>query len=395
MAVMAHTRANLVVLGGGCSGLSFTRELAQQGYAGNVVVIEPRTAYEDDRTWCFWGTTDDSHQAWSGLVSKSWPRWAFGRAGQLQQQRSLAGHAYHYIRSVDFYRHRLATLEAHATLEIWRGSAVEEVRREGDHWRVLTRCGRTVLTAAVLDTRPPEPAHLAQSRLFQCFAGVELALDSDAPDDQTVELMTDMRLVEGEFCFSYVLPLGDGRLLAEATFFARRLLPKASLEAELRRLLATRGWAGAKQLRRESAVLPMGLPRLAPDGSPMRSGYLRVGTAGGALRASSGFGFLRIQRWAEAAAATFIQTGTLLPHQDANQLLAPMDAIFLEALRAQPRLAPEVFIRLLAGVPPASFVRFMDDRPSGLDLARMISALPKGPFLRALGRLSLQRLGLT
>lgn len=121
--------------------------------------------------------------------------------------------------------------------------------------------------------------------------GAEIKLSAAADidiDAQTVELMTDMRLVDGEFCFTYILPLATDHLLVEVTFFAKHPPTRASLEHQLNQLLATRGWADAQILRTEFAELPMGMPLKT---SVKQKQPVLAGMRGGALRPSSGYGF--------------------------------------------------------------------------------------------------------
>jgi len=62
---MSTTRAvDLAILGGGCAGLSLARELAANQVKRSVIVIEPRQAYEDDRSWCFWAADQHQFQDW-------------------------------------------------------------------------------------------------------------------------------------------------------------------------------------------------------------------------------------------------------------------------------------------------------------------------------------------
>jgi len=57
----------------------------------------------------------------------------------------------------------------------------------------------------------------------------------------------------------------------------------------------------------------------------------------------------------------------------------------LQALASNPARVPDFFLRLASVVPPLSMVRFLSDMARPTDLARIIAALPPGPFLRALG----------
>ena len=48
---------DLVILGGGCAGLSLAMRLAKLGeQCPQTIIVEPRERYVNDRTWGFWGT---------------------------------------------------------------------------------------------------------------------------------------------------------------------------------------------------------------------------------------------------------------------------------------------------------------------------------------------------
>jgi lycopene beta-cyclase len=179
-----------------------------------------------------------------------------------------------------------------------------------------------------------------------------------------------------------VLPLTATRVLVEATRFSRRPLPVDRLWQDLDALLARRGWSGAERLRAEAATLPMGLPPAADAALPR--GVVRAGTAAGALRAASGYGFLRIQAWADRCADAVMRGQPPPGHPAEPRLRGWMDGVFLRALASHPARTPDFFMGLATSVPAAAFARFMSDQASWRDQLRVMAALPPGPFLRAL-----------
>jgi len=373
---------DLLILGGGCAGLSLARELVRFDTQASVRVIEPREVYEDDRSWCFWAP--DKHRL-SGLVSQTWPWWLFNKQDQPKQARACPGYAYQYVRAHDFYRHCQAQIALSPHVELCLGETVTDLRPHRAGWQVTTNKGEYLATQ-VVDTRPPEPAVMKRSTMFQCFLGVELLLDAPVERTDAVELMTDMRMLDGDFCFNYVLPHSDRHALVEVTVFASKSWSRESLMPELHRLLAQRGWLGAEVLRTEYGQLPMGLPE-APQypAKQSRPGQqlLIAGTRGGALRSSSGYGFQRIQRWAQTCAKQYVGNDTLAP-ASSGYWLPRMDKLFLAVLKKYPQLTPTLFDRLLGCVPPARFVRFMDDRATLGDSLYIVACLPKWPFVKTL-----------
>jgi len=46
---------DLIIIGGGCAGLSLAARLSRYGGdAPRTLVVDSRTSYTNDRTWCFW-----------------------------------------------------------------------------------------------------------------------------------------------------------------------------------------------------------------------------------------------------------------------------------------------------------------------------------------------------
>jgi lycopene beta-cyclase len=204
----------------------------------------------------------------------------------------------------------------------------------------------------------------------------------------TAGLMTGMTSDADGFGFTYVLPLDASTALVEWTRFSAHPLPAARLAAERDARLAALGIApadGGVVVREEAGTLRMGRverPDAAgPGAAADPPGLVRAGAAGGALRDATGYGFQRIERWAEACAAALLRGEPPVAHPEEPWARRQMDRIFLQALRAHPERAPEFFTALARRVPAASLMRFLTDAARPGDLARIILALPKLPFL--------------
>lgn len=369
---------DLVVIGGGLAGLSLATRLARGGYAGRVVILEPRGEYVDDRSWAFWTPAD---QTLPVAPARHWNHWQFSRQDGETVTCRADGWRYAYVRSLDLYRDALARIASRPNFTLLMGARANAVDATGDQLCVATTAG-TFSTPFVVDTRPAGMDRFSDSTMFQCFSGRELRFDQACFDDSRVELMTDMRSDALGFVFSYVLPLSPTRALVEATRFSTRALGQAQLSADLDQMLAARGWSDAEVLRTEAAVLPMGLP--APDVAAPIPGVAHAGMGAGALRAASGFGFIRIQAWADRCAHALLQGRPPVGHPAEPMVRGWMDRVFLRALANHPARSPEFFLRLASSVPGEAFVRFMSEQGGWRDHARIIAALPPGPFLRAL-----------
>jgi len=371
------TESALLILGGGCAGLSLAMQLAALGRdCPRTVIIEPRTTYANDRTWCFWGNTsaplaDLSCHQWSTMMV---------RAGRRITFVDCAATPYRMIAAADFYAAALQTIAGNARITLAAGERVTDVPvRQDGRWQVTTGSA-SYAAATVVDTRPGAPAQRGGATLWQSFSGVEIDCDGAVFDPACVDLM-DFSLADPKrIQFTYVLPLSAQRALIEVTVFDAMPLSAADLAASLEQAVAARVHGLPYQLRRaEQGILPMGS---VPTGAPHDPTYVHAGLGHGGARPSSGYAFQRIQRWAGQNAARIAAGLPLQGHVADPFLLQAMDQLFLSVLQSQPATAPALFVALFGQRDGARVLRFLSDEGSPADYLGLIAALPALPFLQ-------------
>ncbi len=365
---------DLAIVGGGCAGLSLAAKLAETPRLDlRIVVIDSREHYTNDRTWCFWS---DNPGEYVDLIQNFWSAWTFSSAKGREVHHS-GDWRYVKIPSSRFYQSALTAIQSSPHLELRLGRAVHQMHTDGDSV-TMDLGGEAVTARHVVDTRPPRS--LSGATLLQSFVGQEIKTELACFDVTQAGLMEDMRVDDHGFAFTYVLPTSPTTALIEATRFTPSPPPEAVLYADLDRAIRSRCQSHVVQ-REEVGVLPMGLLTAC---SPLDSRVVRAGTAGGAIRAASGYGFQRIQSWARLCASSVLKHGRAIPHPVEPPLRRQMDSLFLRVIREQPDLAPDLFLRLAKALRPDAFARFMSDRATPLDWITTVSALPKTPFLSAL-----------
>jgi lycopene beta-cyclase len=376
-----QTDLDLLILGGGCAGLSLALRLAEApGRCRRVAVIEARPDYANDRSWCFWRLGPHRFEA---LVTQSWSRIAVRSASrtvvadcpqtpyQLLEAGTFYTHARHVLANSDMVRLSLGVSVIGSPVAVAHG------------WRVETSAG--ALTAAqVIDTRPPSVPRHGDSTLWQSFFGQELVCERPVFDAACVELMDFTDAVQGAVAFTYVLPLAPDRALVETTLFDPHPRSPSDLARHHRRAVRRLcGDAPIRVVRSEAGMLPMGM---AHDPGALGRGHLRAGLMSGAARPATGYAFQRIQRWADACGESLRHGETPRGHQPDPLLTRIMDRLFLDVLRSQPERGPELFVRLFGGTDMRRIVRFLGDRGTLLDRAAVVASLPAGLFLRQLLR---------
>jgi lycopene beta-cyclase len=368
---------DLLILGGGCAGLSLARRLATLGdRCPRTQILERRSHYLPDRTWCFW---NEPTAALTELIAHRWPVVSLAM-GERVIQVACAETPYAMVPAAVFYQDSLAKLAQTPQLKLELDVAVLTTpQKVAGQWHVETSAG-TRSAKNLIDTRPPTTLQPDSALLWQSFLGHEIECQTSVFEPGVAEIMHFATEARGAILFFYLLPFSPQRALLEVTVFAREPWQPDNFHPEMQAFLHRRlGDARYTILRSEHGVLPMGHPRTPPaaDGS-----YVTAGLFAGGARPSSGYAFQRIQRWATDCAAALGAGLPPVPQRPDPAILRGMDQVFLRVLRRQPELAPELFLALFEKVEIAALVRFMSDRASVADCVAIVSALPAGLFLR-------------
>ena len=367
---------DIVIIGGGCAGLSLASRLAEDTTFPNradnmrVLVIEPRVEYVNDKTWCFWSKPK------SPLAYKSWSAWNFSDLTDVATHETNNCY-YQCIRAIDFYQSAIRLIDKSNEVSLSLNHLVSHITAKKDSFIVHTNKG-AIDAKFIIDTRPPKVSDLNQSDLQQSFTGVEIKTQSPIFDPYKVQLMGDMGSDEYGFHFNYILPFSTTHALIEPTRFHLPGLSQKVLDDDLKRCIdQSIGKLPYTVIRKEQGVIPMGF-------SPPSTGFknwVLAGTAGGAVRASSGYAFTRIQQWADQCAEAIASNNPLHGQLPDKPIYRNMDALFLKIIKQQPELAQELFMRMAKGVSPETFVRFLSNQANFLDFLKIIKSLPARPFL--------------
>lgn len=369
---------DLIILGGGCAGLNLSMALEAHGErAPRTLVIESRTAYSNDRTWCFW--SDRSTQV-PYQIQHRWQTMRISHGGRSVSL-DCGSTPYHMLAGESFYAAGLASVDRQPNITLRLGTSVvsEPIHSDGV-WTIGTSAG-DVTARAVVDTRPPQSSGYNGATLWQSFFGVEIECEKAVFDPSSLDLMDFLSPDPRHVPFVYVLPATPTRALVELTVFGATRLGRSELSAQLEaEVVKLVGGSAYKTLRSEHGILPMGLNEMP---QALHSSYVRVGVMAGSARPSTGYAFQRIAHWARECASSLASHGHPTCHQADPLPLRVMDRIFLEVLRAEPMRGGAIFFSLFGGADPARVIRFLSGKGGLIDSLAVIVAMPFAPFLRA------------
>lgn len=142
---------DLIIIGGGCAGLSLAARLIRYGVdAPRTLVVDSRTSYTNDRTWCFWRLPG---AAALDLVQYEWPSFRVAGGGR-EVAVDCSATPYCAIRGDRFYQSSLESMGGSERVRLVHSAPVYGAVGGGPgRWEVTTPAGSYTATA-VVDTRP-------------------------------------------------------------------------------------------------------------------------------------------------------------------------------------------------------------------------------------------------
>ncbi len=301
---MERVLVDIAVVGGGAAGLSLLAHLAGAGWEGSLALIDDGKVPLTEKSWAWWSQDDD-------LVNKA--------ATSRYPRALVAGHGWARVLDLAPYDYRVITGDALLSAAMGRAAARIEVRhvtgvathldpqgtvmveREDD-------VGVEVVAEWVFDSVGIGSGRTREtdgglSRLD--FHGVVVTTRHPVFDPQVMTLM-DFRTSQADgLSFMYVRPVSACEALVERTTF---VLPDGhvdhapGLHVYIDEVL---GIETCDMRLAETGTIELGATRVSSRGP-----IVATGSAAGAVKASTGFAFGRIQRHSAALAASLVLGGS-------------------------------------------------------------------------------------
>ncbi len=374
---------DIVIVGGGLSGLALAAELAGPEFSTlSVLVLEKRSAYVRDRTWSYWATAPHRY---SHLERCQWSSWTVSLGPIEHKQRSLQS-PYASIDADNFYQAAVQTISTSSHVTLRMSTCVDEVHTPSPYEAVVTlTSGEEVRAIKVFDARPSKK--IAPTDLVQQFEGWEINLDHDVFKPNQVQLMAFEPDPNG-LHFFYILPYSPRHALVESTWISpASWQPNFPVEIAqyLEKLCSGNPYSVSY---REQGVLNLQRAR------PHARSLVGLGRNGGALRPSTGYAFIDTLEHAVqlAQSLSLAIRSTSLAEWQPKSFTRPatehwMDAVFLEVLAQNWKLAPRYFVQLFGTLAVEDTVAFLTGKATWLQRFRVMRGLPAAPFAsRAISR---------
>ncbi len=370
---------DFIIAGGGLAGLSLAYYMNQTILREkSILIIDQDTKTKNDRTWCFW--EKDGATPFDSIVHRQWKN-VFFHGTNYSDKLDLGPYTYKWLKGVDFYNFVKTNLLTNPNIVFVQ----ERIERLID-----TPAGGFIITPDnqylgeyVFDSIKPLKLDLADCHnLLQHFKGWEITTDKPVFDIHCPTMM-DYRVAQKGtgVRFMYILPESPTRAMVEYTVFSDKLLSPDEYDAELHQYI--KDFLKIENFtidHEEFGVIPM-----TDEPTPQHPGehIIRIGTAGGYVKASTGYAFQRTQRFTQELVRNLVTVSKPLhaPPTLRTRFKALMDSTLLNVLLYNRAPGKDVFTALYKKNPTPLLFSFLDEDTSFAEDFRIMRTVPLVAFI--------------
>lgn len=363
-----NKKYDLVVIGAGLSSLMFLSRYLKKFKKHSVLILESKKSIKKDQTFCVWeGPGLDSIQKNFNLKPKK--TWNEILIKNQDKNISRTISPYQYV-CFDGYETFKRLIKEHANqVEIKRNILVDKIEKKHDVFNVFCK-NKLFQGHYVVDSRNNDKdLDVTSVHVKQAFVGHEIDVPKDTFSSDQATIMSFKDNSE-EVEFTYILPFSSKKALIETTVFSKN--PNLNSIARKHKKLL-RAYKDYKILRSEKAIIPMAIMK-----DKTENAALRIGTNAGMVRPSSGYSMRRIASWILNINIVKLNEANHKYYQyKQDNFLNWLDSIFLKVIYFYPDQGPYLFMQLFSRVNMPSLIRFLSDKPSILDLIKVLWSMPK------------------
>jgi lycopene beta-cyclase len=218
---------------------------------------------------------------------------------------------------------------------------------------------------------------------LQHFKGWTVRTSGHGLNTQRVHLMDFRTSQRHGTAFVYTLPLSEQEVFVEYTLFTTELLLPEHYDEALKEYIGqVLGVHEYEVVEEESGIIPMTNHRFRrAEGS-----LVRIGTAGGDTRASTGYTFTHTQRTIDRILANVRSGKPVYPFTDHPAKNYYFDSTILEVLHRGTYPGSLIFEHMFSRLPASLILKFLDSETNFLEDLRIMNSVNKKPFIAGLAK---------
>lgn len=399
---------DFIFAGGGLAGLSLAYYCnKEESLRHKKILIIDRDAKEtNDHTWCFW---EKGVSPFEEIVFRKWSQVWFHGTNNFSKLLQLGEYQYKMIRGIDFYEYVIPILEKNPNITFVQASVLEtENPSDTKSVKVKTDCGDFWAKDFVFDSAYRSNYQKPQyQNMLQHFKGWVIETEEPVfqPDEPT---LFDFRTEQKTECrFVYVMPHSDRKAIVEYTVFSDNLIQQSEYEHYLIEYIEDKILSKLPELEKsvvysikeeeykidetEFGIIPMSDEPHIQIPAPK---VIRIGTAGGYVKASTGYSFQRQQRRLQKLTQELVASNSdfYAFEKGKESWKKPkyipswkslLDTILLRVMLTKKHSTDDIFTNLFKYNSTEKVLKFLDEDTTFWQDITLITTVPIMPFVKA------------
>ena len=374
-----NTHFDYIIIGAGAAGLMLADAMGNDGFFDNksILLLDKDAKSTNDRTWCFW---EKGKGEFDAIVSRTWEYIYFG--GQNFSNRfNISPYYYKLIRGIDFYEAYLNRINSYPNIT-FQQEEVYEIEDAENITKVITK--ENVFSALQVFNSIFDYKEIIHQKKYpvlqQHFIGWFVKTQKPVFNKDQATFMDFSVPQKGNTRFMYVLPFSENEALVEYTLFSETPLASEEYEIAIKQYLNEKlNCSDFQILEKEKGNIPMTCYDFSQHNT---NNVVRIGTAGGWSKASTGYTFYNTGKKTKAL-ITHLKKGRALNSFDKKRKFWYYDLLLLDILFKNNGRGQYVFETLFKNRPPQLIFKFLDEETSFWEDLKIISGCPKKEFIKA------------
>ena len=374
-----NTHFDYIIIGAGAAGLMLADAMGNDGFFDNksILLLDKDAKSTNDRTWCFW---EKGKGEFDAIVSRTWEYIYFG--GQNFSNRfNISPYYYKLIRGIDFYEAYLNRINSYPNIT-FQQEEVYEIEDAENITKVITK--ENVFSALQVFNSIFDYKEIIHQKKYpvlqQHFIGWFVKTQKPVFNKDQATFMDFSVPQKGNTRFMYVLPFSENEALVEYTLFSETPLASEEYEIAIKQYLNEKlNCSDFQILEKEKGNIPMTCYDFSQHNT---NNVVRIGTAGGWSKASTGYTFYNTGKKTKAL-ITHLKKGRALNSFDKKRKFWYYDLLLLDILFKNNGRGQYIFETLFKNRPPQLIFKFLDEETSFWEDLKIISGCPKKEFIKA------------
>lgn len=366
---------DFLIIGGGLAGLQLALAFSEDDYFKdkNIGIVEPSSKTANDKTWCFW---EKGNGKWESILHHQWEQ-GFFKSNTEPVALTMGEYSYKMIRSSNFYDYAKKTIAKKANIE-WIKDEIKSIENN-------TCVGKKSNYQAeyVFDSRISTDFFTSNKHIHikQPFKGWLIKTENPVFNPHEFTMMDFSLGYKKLCCFTYVLPTSTTEALVEFTFFIPEMVADEEYDELLKEYIEEKlGVEKYSITEVEQGEVPM---TSYPFWQENTNDYLKIGTAGGWVKASSGYSFKSAERKV-AQVLKNLKSGVRPDKNLFSRRHQFYDKIMLRVLQDENEFGRELFKEMYFKNSTAQIFKFLDEDTNFVEDFKIINSFKKAPFIRSL-----------